>query len=251
MRKGSKVKHILIAGIFACLCMGCISTEKARITAASPVAVISVVSNYDINWDGEGPSLSSSVSSKAGRLFWGAIRKPVDDGQVDISTADIILDEADAILRETIAGSGLTAVVDKDRVINAPAYGQAKLNIRQEKDDNIVAAEGYRLVNSRDKTLAAALSGETGAGSCMSVVFNFTKVVASGVGKNGTMRAQVVMTVIMVTASGKTIYNRTHRVVSEEKIDVRGGSYNEEEFAELLRSAVSDVCYEFIYQYML
>jgi hypothetical protein len=245
------MKHVLIAGIFVCLCMGCISTEKARITAASPVAVTSVVSNYDINWDGEGPSLPASAAGKVGRLFWGTVRKPVENSQVNISRADIILDEADAILRETIAGSGLTGVLDKDPVINSQAYGQAKLNIRQEKDDNIIAAEGYRLVNFRDKALAAALFKEIGAGSCLAASFTFTKVVASGVGKNGTMRAQVAMTVVMMSASGKTIYNRTHRAVSGEKIDVRGGYYDEEGFVDLLRSAVSDACYEFVYQYML
>jgi hypothetical protein len=69
---------------------------------------------------------------------------------------------------------------------------------------------------------------------------------ASGIGKRGTMRAQVAMTALIIDASGETLYNKTRTLKSADKISVAGGFYYEDELMELFRTAISDVCYDFV-----
>jgi hypothetical protein len=223
---------------------------KKDISSIIPVALVSVVSNYDINWYGEGPSLSNSVADSTGRLIKRALRRN-NETAVKISTADGLINDADVILRDTASSVGIAVFMEKNEVLASRAYAEAEINKRQANDEEIIQAEGYRFINNRDKAFAADLAAETGAGSCMYVTFEFTKLMASGIGKSGTMRAQVSMAVVIISAAGKTIYNRTHVATSADKISVALGTYQEDELMDLLRSAIYDACDEFFSQVMV
>jgi hypothetical protein len=245
MKKYGLICFILMG---LCLCTGCASLLKKDLSSIVPVAVVSVVSNYDINWYGEGPSLSSSVADSTGRFIRRTLRRD-DTTAVKISKADALIDEADVILRDMTSETGDAIFMEKSDVLAARAYAGAEINKRQENDEEIVKAEGYRFINYRDKAFAADLAAETGAGSAMYVTFEFTKVMASGIGKTGTLRAQVSMGVVIISAAGKTLYNRTHVITSAGKIPVSGGTYQEDELMDLLRSAIFDACDDFLSQY--
>jgi hypothetical protein len=232
-----------------CVLAGCATIRGGRDLASySPVSIVSVTSNYDINWDGEGPSLERSLVTSTGAFVKRALRGGNQETRVRISKADELINEADLILRGIAADSGIAVFTGKDDVISSRAYADAKINPQQDNEDT-VAAEGYRFVYFRDKAFPENMARETGAGSVMFVTFSFTKAVASGVARNGTMRAKIDINVRIISAAGKTIFNRSFNLTSSDKIPVSGGYYEEPDLMQLFRSAVSDVCYEFVAQF--
>ncbi|MDR2186083.1 MAG: hypothetical protein LBO80_10550 [Treponema sp.] len=238
---------VLIAAF--CLLTGCATIRGGRdLSSYSPVSIVSVVSNYDINWDGEGPSLERSLATNTGAFVKRALRRDDRETRVRISKAGDLINEADLILRGIAADSGIAVFTGKDDVISSQAYAAAKINPRQDNEDT-AAAEGYRFVYFRDKDFPGNLARETGAGSIMFVTFSFTKIVASGVARNGTMRAKADMNIRIISAQGKTIFNRSFNLTSGEKIPVSGGYYEEPDLMRLFHSVINDVCYEFAAQF--
>ncbi|MDR1374631.1 MAG: hypothetical protein LBJ24_06640 [Treponema sp.] len=243
------MKYFAVLIMAFCLLMGCTTIQGGKDLASySPVSIVSVVSNYDINWDGEGPSLERSLATNTGAFVKRALRRDDRATRVHISKADNLIDDADLILRGIAADAGIAVFAAKDDVVSSQAYASARINPRQDNEDT-VAAEGYRFVYFRDKDFPGNLARETGAGSLMFVTFSFTKLAASGVARNGTMRAKVDMNVRIVSAGGKTIFNRSFNLASSEKIPVTGGYYEEPDLMQLFQSTVNDVCYEFAAQF--
>jgi hypothetical protein len=243
------MKYFMVLSAALCLLAGCTTIRGGKdLSPYSPVSIVSVISNYDINWDGEGPSLQKSLATNTGAFVKKALRGNSQETRVRISKADDLINEADLLLRGIAADAGIAAFAAKDSVIFSRAYAGARINPRQDNEDT-VAAEGYRFVYFRDKAFPENLARETGAGSLMIVTFTFTKFMASGVAKNGTLRAKVDMNVQIISAAGKNVFNRSFNLTSGEKIPVSGGYYEEPAMMRLFHSAVSDVCYEFIAQF--
>jgi hypothetical protein len=211
------------------------------ITHYAPVAVVSVVSNYDINWFEEEPTTRSMV----GDFVRSALNLRDDKTKVIISKADELINDADTLLRTALAGAGFGEIADKDRVIQADAYGAAGINPHQAGENTITAA-GYRPVYYRDRSFPPNLAGEIEVKSCMFVVFNFTKKMISGIGKNGTFRAELAMGITLIDEAGKTIYSRTFNTYSFDKIAVSGGGYYHEELMELFQEAIAEACGQLI-----
>jgi hypothetical protein len=226
--------------VFAGLIMGCASFGKGgSISSYAPVGIIYVASNHDINWHGEEPS----TSDKSEYLMDNVFNRRREETATRISKADVLIDEADAMVREILSGSGIAEFAEKETLINARTYAEAEVNDRLERSGAVKAA-GYRLINFRDKTFPGKLAQETGINSALYVTFTFTKVMASGIGKRGTMRAQVAMTALVIDTAGKTLYNKTQTLKSADKISVSGGFYDEEELMALFKTAISDACYD-------
>jgi hypothetical protein len=228
--------------LFACLSMGCVSMGKGKnITHYAPVAVVSVVSNYDINWFEEEPTARNMV----GDFVRSALNFRDDNTRVIISKADELINDADTLLRTTLAGAGFGEIAEKEQVIQARAYSAAGINPHQQGENTITAA-GYRPVYYRDKAFPPNLAGETGIKSCMFVVFDFTKKMISGIGKNGTFRAELAMGVTLIDTAGKTIYTKTFNAHSFDRIAVSGGGYYHEELLELFQEAIAEACTQLI-----
>jgi hypothetical protein len=205
------------------------------------VGIVYVVSNHDINWHGEEPTSSEESHYLMDNVF----SRRRAETMIKISKADELVNEADTVFRKILSDSGIAVFTEKETLINARSYAEAEINSRLAAG-NTVAAGGYRLINFRDKAFPGALARETGINCVMYVTFNFTKVMASGIGKTGTMRAQAALTALIIDASGKTLYNKTRTIKSADKIRVSGGFYEEDELMELFRSAISDACYDFV-----
>ncbi|MDR2757844.1 MAG: hypothetical protein LBB78_00520 [Spirochaetaceae bacterium] len=226
--------------VFIGLILGCATWGKGRaLSSYAPVGIVYVASNYDINWHGEEPA-----ASDANYLFDNVFAKRRGEEKTKISKADELIDEADTTLRKILSDSGIAVFAEKETLINSRSYAEANINNRLEGGS--VKAEGYHFINFRDKTFPGKLAQETGINSTMYVTFSFTRLMASGIGKSGTMRAQVAMTALIIDASGKTIYNKTRTVKSADKVPVSGGFYDEDELMELFRAAISDACYDFV-----
>jgi hypothetical protein len=137
------------------------------------------------------------------------------------------------------------ASIDRDQVLAAAAYQAARVDNRPPRR-GFVTPPGYRYVSATDKTLAPALAAETGAVSLMAIRFDFTKDMASGIGKSGKMRAVVSMTLTLTdAASGKAWYSKTLSAKSRETIAVTSGGYNGEELFGLFRATITDLAGEF------
>jgi hypothetical protein len=144
-------------------------------------------------------------------------------------------------------GSPLMTLAAKEMVLNSGSYRNAKTNQQQERQ-KYVKADGYRLVDYRDKNFSNALAGETGIQRSMFVEFNFTKNMTSGFGKNGNCRAEATMTVLVNNEQGKTIYKNSFSSWSISTVKVSSGTYSQSELLELFEPVIKDLCQEFLAQ---
>ncbi|QQO10010.1 hypothetical protein [Breznakiella homolactica] len=231
--------------IVVCFLSGCASMGKPKdMSGYAPVGIVAVTSNYDILWVGE----QARSSSKGVETVRNTLGLSADKEDVYNSDAENLINEAETILRSLLSHSGIGEFADKNTVINSRSYQNAELDSRAVKN-NDTAAEGYKLINSGDKQLAADLAAETGIGSSMFVRFNFSKDLSSGIGKTGTMRAIVTMAVTIISADGKTVYKKSGDYTSRAKISVSGGAYDNDELMDLFYATISDACYDFTDQF--
>ena len=221
----------------ALLGTGCASTEA--LLRDGPWGIVSVVSNSDINWSGEEPDTDGDLMSKIME------RRLKESNRVTISKADGLIDQAEDIFREILSQEGRVNLAEKERIIAAGAYGEAKINPHQEAQD-MIKARGYRFVYYRDKTFPVELARETGIRGSVFITFDFTKNMTSGLGKTGSCQAEAAMTVIIIDAQGETVYHRTHKGWSNNKIKVTAGAYTEEELMALFPEAIHHACLDFI-----
>jgi hypothetical protein len=219
--------------------MGCASfgRQKARdLSSHLPVGIVTVVSNYNIYWDDEDPDTSE--------LF----KKTKDPEKMRGSNAGALINDAEAILRQSFVGAGITAVVSQEQITGSKAYANAKRK-REWNNKSKVIADGYGPVDYGDKNFAAALAEETGVKAGIYVVFDFSKVMATGIGKTGNFRAQLNMTVIIVDETGQILYKKNRFESSDERIQVRLRAFNENELLDLFRSNIANACHLFILEF--
>jgi hypothetical protein len=228
-----------VAFIITGLCAGCAGLGYQRETDLSahlPLGVVTVLSNRNIYWEDEDPGSSDRPG------------KNESPERTRISQADVLISDAEAILQQSFADAGITAVVPKSAIIESQAYKNAKRKFLW-NNKRTVLAEGYEPVNYRDKNFAAALVEEAGVKAGLYFVFDFSKAMASGIGNTGTFRAQVYMKVVVVDAAGNILYNRDRFVTSADKIAVSFRYFNQDELMDIFRSAIATACYLFIQEF--
>jgi hypothetical protein len=236
-----KEKTIAFA-LAALLSAGCASSGRGQIER-DPIALAALRSNNDIHWEDEEKSVDRDNRFLSDVL---GVRLNVQENAAYVSYADTFINEAESIVYSAMTQSGIARFVEKDRLLSARSYQEARIDRHFERR-GYVSPQGYRPVSVKDKELGPALGEETGARSLMAVEFTFTKNMASGIGKSGKMRAQVSMTITLTGASsGKTWYARTISAGSRDTIAVSSGGYNEEEFFGLLRTTIAELSARFV-----
>ncbi|AEF85730.1 hypothetical protein TREPR_0138 [Treponema primitia ZAS-2] len=234
------VTHFAGAILAAVLCTGCASLgpwKDKNFSFDVPMGIVAVVSNYNIYWDDEDPTSSDRPG------------KNENPEKTKISRADVLIEDAEAILRQTFVDLGVSNIVPKEKILESQAYKNAPL-LRAWKNKNTLSATGYRPINYKDKNFAAALAAETEIKAGLYISFDFSKVMASGMGKSGTFRTQVNMKVIIVDERGKIVYNKNRLVISDDKIRVALRVFNQEELLDLFRSTLANACYLFLQEFV-
>jgi hypothetical protein len=231
---------IFIAAILIISATGCASSAKAIIEQKDPIALVSVVSNWDINWKGEGPTNPNAFS------IFGNSTLRSDPDMTLVSNADELIVTAETLFRNAINASPIINLAEKGTVLSSRAYREARTN--EPGRNSLAKPADYRFINFRDKNFPAALAGETGINRVMFVEFDFTKSMYSGFGKNGEGRANVDMNIIILDSSGKTLYNRKFSSLGGSTIKITGGVYSQTGMMELFEEAIDDVCRIFLYQ---
>ena len=216
----------------------CATTDKKALFSETPVALVSVASNYDINWKGEKTEPS---------LLGGTVRRVMraNEDWVITTSADIIIDEIEGIIRSNLDLSPLVSLAPKDEVLSSRSYNEARINPYQQKD-GMITPIGYRLVYYRDRNFFPAFAAETGIKKFLFITLDLTKAMSTGIAKNGTCRARVDMAVTLKDERGKDLFVKNYDISSIEKTKVNSGAYSQEEFLGLLRDVVNDACLDFL-----
>ena len=235
---------LFIAGIagFVLLGTSCASAgREALIYDVKPIALVTVVSNVDINWrTGEraNPNLVGSATRRTLRA---------DSDLAIISTAENLISTAERLFRDSMAASGgLIDLVDRETVFNSRAYQEAELNRRRMSREHALPA-GYRLIDPRNRDFPQALAAETGIQRTMFLEFTFSKAMRSGFGRTGTGGADVDMRVVILNDEGRTLYSRTFSMGSRGTVSVSNGVYSESGLMSLFESVILDASFEFLY----
>jgi len=232
----------LIPGLI-CLFSGCVSSSKAALMAdREPVALVSVTSNYDINWKDE-ESLDPKVP---GLLVGSALKK--DPALTFVTNSNELINTAEGILRSVLADFDVINLAENERVLHSRAYREARISSYQTRQKKAAPAN-FRLVDYRDRNFAAALASETGIRRSMYVEFDFTKVMRSGFGKNGKLQACVEMLVIILDEKGKTLYRKDFTAWSSDTAEVSQATYYEADLLRLFDASIEEISVDFISQF--
>jgi hypothetical protein len=236
-----KIASILfLSALIACLASGCASVSSMKALAGTPrIAIVSVGSNGDIGWQGDEDSGGGLVSG-LGNLASNSGTKVNSETAALLSRADTLIDEAEAAFTAAMGRVRSTAILPKAAVLGSKAYAAAQeqelLGLARLKP------AGYRFVNGMDKKLASALKAETGADGIMSADFTFEKAMKTGIGKNGSMRAGVTLTISVLSASGKRVLGKTYYSASKKELPVLAGIYDPAALGQAFSEAIGLAC---------
>lgn len=236
------MKKVILSFTAVCFILtGCASTITNPDTV-NPIGIVSIMSNSQIGWYGE----EKEEASLLGSILNNVVNEKQDEGlSTLLSRADILIGEAEGILRNTLADSGKVSVLDKNTVLDSDAYKLAEMSTLFSISD-FIYPEGYSPVDYKDKNLAKNLYKELGATSSLYVDFTFNKKVIFGVEQNGKLGAFVAMSVKIVNSKGKVIFQKSYRAQSEDSTAVVGGIYDPQKLLDLFPETVQEVCDSFI-----
>jgi hypothetical protein len=223
-----------IGFVSLCFCAGCASTGTSRTLAQyDPTAIVMVASNQTIHWIGE----------EIGPGFFDNLFKKKNETDTNVSSADELINRAEAIVQGRLTEAGVINLAPKDQITGSGAYATARIDTQQRKKN--ITADGYQFMYLRDKAFHENIAREIGVQSTMYITFAFTKKLASGFSKSGTVRACVAMDVALVTAADKIVYHKTFEAESDHSIRVSYGYYNHDALMELFDPTITNVCYQF------
>jgi hypothetical protein len=226
--------------IFILIASGCASAgRKAIVTESSPIALVFIAANYDINWKGEEATRASGTGKAIRRI------RRIDPDWSTITKSDSIIGEIEQTIYDTLNASPLISLAPREDALNSQAYIEAKLNPYYETR-GMAKPTGYRFVYYRDKEFMARLAGETGIEKTLYIALNLTKAMASGIGKNGSGVADISMSVMIKNIQGKNLWFKTYEVRSLDRFKVTSGAYSEEELLALFPPAIKDACLDFL-----
>jgi hypothetical protein len=219
-----------IGFLFAALVTGCASMQEIDLVPYLPFGIVSIVSNNDIYWHGEGQMSTS----------------PSDDlTKTKYSKADQLINDANELLWDLFLRSFITTYDGEAQITGSDAYAAAENDRRLDNNKHVIASN-YRYINYRDKEFAARLAQERGVKGSVYISFDFAKQMATGIGKTGSFRALAELQVLIVNEEGKVVYRKTRSKNSEEKIPVSLGNYNHEDLMDLFKITIGDLYMEFL-----
>ena len=218
---------------------GCMTAEKSKIFRETPAALVSVVSNGDINWKGEEATNLSLVSRSIRR----SMEEDPDLGV--ITAADTLIGDIETLIMAALNSSPQIMMAPRTTVTGSRSYNQAAVNVHQEKTGMAKPAD-FRFINYRDKKFMSGFAAETGVNKFIFVTLDLTKTMSSGFGKLGNCRATIAMSVMIRNDRGKTLFNKKYEIPSRDQTKVSNGMYSQHELRQMIMSAIGDACSQFL-----
>jgi hypothetical protein len=236
------VLPLAAASILALLLAGCATVSSPKgLSRLAKIGVTSVTSNDEVTWYGE--QGASGLLVAAANLAASSAKKADANAATLLSRADVLVVEADAILRETLAASKAGALVPKDKILATAAYAKAKE--KKGMGMAILKPADYKFIDLKDTALAKGLAAEAGVDGSVLAFFQFNKVMKSGVAKNGAMGAFVMLNVQVLDATGKMVFSKSYSATGSETLPVVAGIYDVEKLKAGFAQTTKAVCEAF------
>lgn len=234
---------IVVPVVLAVTLAGCATLSNPKTLAAlSRVGVVSVTSNADVGWFGQGQS-NGGLLGAAMNLASSSGNNPNGEGSAILSRADNLIGMANNTLLAAVASSEGTAFVPERRIVDSAAYREA--TGKSVEGVAILKPKSYKFVSRKDTALSGSLKSQLGLDGDIFAFFQFDKMMKSGVGHNGTMGAHVGLTITVVNPEGKTIFEKRYLTISKESIAVVAGVYDPKSLEDAFSRATKTVCAEF------
>ena len=237
MRK--KYFYLLLCVLIIAFLSACSSVPKSKIFGESPIALVSIVSNDEINWKDEGPINPNIITRSTRRAM------EEDPDKAFMTKAADIMGDIESVIRATMSASPYVNFAPKETVFDSVSYEEARLNSHHEKAE-MAQPDGFRFINFRDKNFMKSFYGETGLNKFMFITLDLTKNMSGGFSKFGNFRAIINMSVMLKDDRGRTLFNKKYEVYSRTQGKVSGGIYSHSEFADMLLEAIQDACYNLL-----
>ncbi len=228
---------------------GCVSlNDPSILRSLSKVALVSVTSNSDIEWSedkyDEDKESSGGLLKGVANLLSNEGKKVDPAASAILARADVVIEQAGALLEDGLASSGAFKAAAKEDVVESDSYAGAR-------DEPIVGVSslkplGYKFVKMNDKRLFSGLNAEIGSNGFIFASFEFEKTMMSGIGMSGAMTAKVILNISVVNAEGKVVFMDTYEAMGDANIPVVAGVYDPLALAEDLKAATRNACLKFL-----
>ncbi|MCL2478244.1 MAG: hypothetical protein FWF22_01990 [Treponema sp.] len=229
---------VLAAVFILPLVSGCAGTDRKTAFSESPIALVSVVANSDVNWKDEPPLDPGFISRSQRRAM-----DENPDQTVITNSADFI-DAVEQTIRATLENSPYIVFAPSADVTGASAYINARESAIQVKD-KMAKPAGYRYVDFRDNNFIKGFAAETGIKKMLFITLDITKRMNSGISKFGSARADVSMSVMLKDENGKNLFYKIYESSSRDQTKVSNSIYSNSELQQMIIDAIQDVCYTF------
>ncbi|MFA6508797.1 MAG: hypothetical protein WCT14_22050 [Treponemataceae bacterium] len=224
------MKKAVILWLCGLYVMGCASVPSViKTSQLGTVGIMTITTTDKIGWYGE--------NNNAG-LLGNIATKAVDEKTGETSSSLLPLTET--TLRSTFASKKVN-LIDAGVIQNDSDYKKADEDAMSKAGGNI-AGPGYRVINANNGELAKKLAKNVNFKTGMTVFCDFTKMMGTGIGKNGTANAGVTMILIMYDENGKNVGQRSYFGKSKGTFMVAGGIYKAESLMGLFPEAINDAC---------
>jgi len=209
-------------------------SDPAALAKLSHVGVVSVTSNSAIGWVGEEKSSSGMFN-----LLSNSGTGPSSGTGGVLTRADDLIADADAALLDSLAKASGVTLEGRDNLLSSRAYSGAR-----ESGTHGLAL--HKLVLLRlEQGQAVSLASELGLDGCVQASFQLDKTMKTGIGKNGTMGAEVILTATVADASGKLVFTKSYTRISKTDVPVVAGIFDRRNLHEAFKSAFADTCADF------
>ena len=218
---------------------GCASmSDRAALAKISHVGVVAVTSNGAIGWVGEqqsSPGLFNLLSNSGNGPSSGT-------GGI-LSRADDLIADAEAALLDSLAKAGGVTLEGRDSVLSSRAYSR----VEESGTHGLVLLKPrqYKFVQATDERLARSLASELGLDGCVQASFQLDKTMKTGIGKNGVMGAEVILSATVTDASGRMVFTKGYTRISKTDVPVVAGLYDPRNLHEAFKAAFAEVCGDF------
>ena len=246
-----KIYSALFCGILALIFTDCASNSFA-LNSYGSAAVVGVKGN-------------KNLSEQTDTIFVRSDEEDIDDTSIlslltdkflhsensELLTAQDRVDYAEEYFHTAIEEIAGIKVAEKNDVIESEAYKNSSKNIFEIFDTWISATGFNKNLYSIGAKKARMLMQELGVDMLITADFRFNKLFADESKVRTTVRAQVIMDVIVYDSNGKKIIMDSFEATSFEKLDVKRFKYDTDALIDSYPATIESVINKFIMKYTL
>ena len=241
-----KILSLIISAFVVGTFFGCASS-KVAINEYESIAVIGVTGNKNLSEQVDSTlARSGDEDSDDTSLLSSLVDKIFHGDSPELLTAQDRVDYAEEYFRHALEDIAGLNVATKEQVVESDEYKNSIKNILGLMDIWISATDFDKNLYSIGSKKARIIMKELGVNSLVAAEFRFNKVLADESKVKTTVRAQVIMDVILYDSRGRKSVINQYEAISQESLPVRKFKYDEEALVELYPPIIENVINKFI-----